>query len=539
MDNNKNFQTEIAKINPTVFWGSVIICLIFYAPMAIFQTEAQAIVNKLMTGITHSLDWMWLMACTAGFVFMVWIAVSRYGNVKLGGKEDKPEFSMFTWLAMLFFGGVGSSLVYWACLEPIWYLWYPPFGLEAFSAEAAGWSLAYGIFHWGFTPYALYGVAALAFSYSYHVRKKPYLYPSYACRGVLGKAVDGWIGKAIDIFVIVGLVGGVGTALGVNIPMYSAIAADYLNVPDTMGLKILFAVLLTSIFGYSAYKGLYGGIAKLSEICAKGIFALVVFILIVGPTFFSLSLYTENLGNLFNNVFKMNLYTDPIGKSGFPQDWTVFYWAWWIAWAMYMGLFIARISKGRTIRQVVSAVMLVGTAACSVFYLTFGSYVVDLKLNKGVPMDEILANMGGPAVVVEVLNRLPLAVVIIPIFLVLMLIFQATSFDSNAYTMAMIGCYKIQDRQEPPKWSRFFWAVMLLFVAIALMLVGGLKVVQLSSVLTSVPVLFILIILAISLVKWLKEDFGGTPEENMLVLEGVVEDNDTVESFEKNSTIKA
>ncbi|KUO50816.1 MAG: choline/carnitine/betaine transporter [Desulfitibacter sp. BRH_c19] len=539
MDNSKNLKPEIAKINPTVFWGSVIVCLIFYVPMAIFQTEAQSIVNKLMSGITHNLDWMWLMTCTAAFIFIVWLAISRYGNVKLGGTDDKPEFSMFTWLAMLFFGGVGSSLVYWACLEPIWYLWYPPFGLEAFSAEAAGWSLAYGIFHWGFTPYALYTLAAIAFSYSYHVRKKPYLYPSYACRAVLGKAVDGWVGKAIDIFVVVGLVGGVGTALGVNIPMYSAIAADYLNVTDTMSLKIIFAVGLTSIFGYSAYRGLYGGIAKLSEICAKGIFLLIVYVLLVGPTFFSLSLFTENLGNLFNNVFKMNLYTDPIAKSGFPQDWTVFYWAWWIAWAIYMGLFIARVSKGRTIRQVISAVMLVGTAACSIFYLTFGSYIVDLTLNKGVAMNEILSEMGGPAVVVEVLNRLPLSVVVIPVFLVLMLIFQATSFDSNAYTMAMIGCYRIQGKQEPPKWSRFFWAGMLLFVAVALMLVGGLQVVQLSSVLTSVPVLFILIILAISLVKSLKEDFGGTPEDKMLVLDYKVEDDEPIVAYDENTSIKS
>ncbi|MFZ5643760.1 MAG: BCCT family transporter [Bacillota bacterium] len=516
---NNGLKTSIAKINPVVFWGSVIVCLIFYTPMVIYQKGAQEIINKMMHAITYSLDWLWLSICFAALGFLFWLAFSSYGNIKLGNSTDKPDFSYFTWVSMIFFGGVGSSIVYWASLEPIYYLQAPPFGLEPFSAEAAGFSLAYGIFHWGLTPWALFALPAIAFSYIYHVRKKPYLYPSYACRGVLGKSVDGWLGKAIDIFVIVGLVGGVGTALGVNIPMYSAITADYLNIEDTLMLKIALTTAITAVFGYSAYKGLYSGIAKLSEFCARGIMALVVFVLLAGPTFFMLSLYTENIGNMLNNFFRMNLYTDPIGKSGFPQDWTVFYWAWWAAWAIYIGLFVTRISKGRTIKQVILTMLLAGTAGCSVFYLTFGSYVVDMTLNQGIQMAQILKEQGGPAIVVSLLNTLPLSILIIPVFLMLMIIFQATSFDSNAYTMAMIGCNKIKDAEEPPKWSRFWWAGMLFFVAVALMLVGGLKVVQLSSVLTSVPILFIMIILTISLMKWLKEDFGDIASRQLLVID--------------------
>ncbi|MEL1134336.1 BCCT family transporter [Desulfitobacterium sp. THU1] len=497
-----------AKVNKPVFWISIIACIVFYVPMMIFQEAAQVPVQKAMHFITYSTDWFFELIILACLVFVIWLAAGRYGNVKLGGPDDKPEFSTFTWVAMMFCGGSGAGLVYWALIEPIWYLKAPPFGLEAFSPAAAQFSLAYGIFHWGFSAWATFAVPAVAFAYLYYVRKKPYLYPSYACRGVIGKAADGWVGKLIDAIVIVGMVGGMATSLGFVIPMLSKISADYFGIADNIQFKLIVCVLFSCIYTWSCYNGLKGGIAKLSDMNMYLTFIILGFVVIVGPTTFMFSLFADNMGALFDNFLRMSLYTDPISKSGFPQDWTVFYWAWWLAWAVYVGLFAARISKGRTIRSLIVNMVCTATGGCMLFYLVFGSYQVDAIMNHGAQIADILANEGGPAVISWFLNSLPFAKVVIPFFIFVMAISQATGVDAASFTMANMACSEVKDGVEPPKWIRLTWAGVLFVATVALLLVGGMQVVQLSSVLTAVPVLFLMVILAVSTVKWLREDFG-------------------------------
>lgn len=501
-------RSKIAKINLPVFWGSAILCILFYAPMVIFQESAKEVIDKVMFVITHSTDWMWESVAFAALVFSLWLAFSRYGNIKLGGRDDKPEFSTFTWIAMMFCGASGAGLVYWAMVEPIFYLQGPPFGIKPMSPEAGSWALAYGIFHWGFSAWGTFTIPAVAFSYMYYVRKRPYLYPSYACRGLLGDCVDGWVGKAIDVLNIIGMVGGCATALGFVIPMISRMTAIFFGVPDTLGVQILVAIVFAAMYGYSCYQGLYSGIAKLADYNTYLSFVIVLFVMIVGPTAFMFSLFSENIGIMFQNFLRMSFYTDPIAKGGFPQDWTVFYWAWWFAWAIYVGLFFTRISKGRTIRELVLNMIITCTCCAALFYLIFGSYAVDMIMNQGIDLGKVLKESGGPGVIAAILQSLPLSSLVIPVFIVVMLISQATGVDAMAYTMSAMACYEIKDEQEPPKWSRIFWATMLLFATIGLLMVGGMKVVQLSSVLTSVPILFITIILALSLYKWIQEDFG-------------------------------
>lgn len=514
-----NSLNKYASINKTVFWGSALVCILFYGPLIIFQQAAQGMVGTLMHVVTRSTDWMWLLVVFAAVIFSLWLAFGPYGRVKLGGPDEKPEFSTFTWFAMMFCGGSGAGLIYWGILEPIYYLKWPPFWAEAFSPQAAQWALAYGIFHWGVSAWATFVIPAVGFSYMFYVRKRPFLYPSYACRGLLGNRVDGWVGRVIDLIMVVGMVGGVATSLGLILPMITNIAASYAGLTDSLGLKLTITALFTCLFGYSCYRGLYSGIAKISSINMYLIFLLLAFVLLSGPTGFMLTLFFDNVGMLLQNFLRMSLYTDPITKSGFPQDWTVFYWAWWFAWAMYMGLFATRISRGRTIKELVLNMLFTATAGCALFYLTFGSYTVDLILNRSVDLATMLKDSGGPAVITYILNTLPIPAVTIPAFLIVMLVSQVTAVDSVSYTLATMSCSEIRDKQEPPKWSRIFWALMLFFATSALFLVGGLKVVQLSSILTSIPVMIVTIILAISLVKWLHEDFGDAVKTKPLTLD--------------------
>nr|WP_243454624.1 BCCT family transporter [Desulfosporosinus fructosivorans] len=499
---------KFARINPVVFWGSVILCVLLYAPMMIYGTDLQPYVAVILKAITYNMDWLWLLFTLGCVIFSFWLAFGKYGNVKLGGTDDKPEFSDFSWLSMMFTGGVGAGLVYWSMAEPLYYLKFPPYWNEAFSGEAAQFAIAYGMFHWGLSAWAIFVPGAITFAYMLYVRKKPYFSPSYACRGVLGDRVDGWLGKAIDIFVVLGLVGGLGTTLGTVIPMMSAVAAGYLGIPDTMTVKVVTTLVISATFTYSAVSGINSGIKKLSELNSWLCMGLLAFVAIVGPTLFLFSFYVDNLGVLITNFFRMSLYTDPITKSGFPQDWTVFYWAWWAAWAMYFGLFVARISKGRTIKNVVLNMMVVTSIGCSLFFLVFGGYAVNLQLNLGVALDMTMKDAGAGAMISQLLHTLPGAVIVIPYFLFVMLIFQATTIDTNAYIISSISCKEVRSDQESPQWTRLFWCALLAVIGLAIMMVGGLPVIQLSSVATSVPIIVIIIILSMSLLKWLKEDFG-------------------------------
>lgn len=523
---DKSNKSLYARINPTVFWGSAIVCFLLYAPMLIYGESLQKYVSTVLKAITYSMDWLWLSFALGCVIFSLWLAFGRYGNVKLGGPNDNKEFSDFSWLSMMFTGGVGAGLVYWSMAEPIFYLKWPPYWGEAFSAQAAQFSIAYGIFHWGITAWAIFVPGAIAFAYMIYVRKKPYYYPSYACRGVLGDRVDGWLGRVIDMFVIVGLVGGLGTTLGTVVPMISAVSAHMVGVEDTMTVKVVVTLVIAAVFTYSAYSGLNRGIKKLSEMNSWLCFGLLLFIMAVGPTLYMLSFYIDSIGVWATNFLRMSLYTDPISKSGFPQDWTVFYWAWWAAWAMYFGLFVARISKGRTIKNVVLNMMVATTIGCSLFFLVFGSYTVDLQLNQGIALDVVLAESGAGAMIVEVLKTLPLTVIVIPYFLFVMLIFQATTIDSNAFIISMIACKEVKNNQESPRWSRLFWCGLLAVIGVAIMTVGGLPVVQLSSVATSVPIIFIIIILALSLRKWLNEDFGDAVKSKILISDYTGEEDD-------------
>ena len=234
---------------------------------------------------------------------------------------------------------------------------------------------------------------------------------------------------------------------------------------------------------------------------------MLIVLFVLGPTSFLLSQYADSIGTLFQNFIRMSLYTDPIAKSGFPQSWTVFYWAWWFAWAMYMGLFVARISRGRKIRTLVLNMLLTTTLGCSVYYMTFGGHTINLIMNKNIDLPAMLEAKGGVETITYVINQMPLAKLVVPILVIVMLISQVTAVDSVAYTMAQMCCDRIEDGQEPPKWTRILMAVTLVLCVFGLLLVGGQRIVQLSSIMTSFPVVFIETIIAISLLKWFKKDF--------------------------------
>ncbi len=513
------------EVNSTVLWGSIILSVLLYVPMMVWQEQAQSIISGLYDGLTSGL-WLWEFIFVLVFLFVMWLGFGRYGNIKLGRTEDKPEFSTFTWLGMIFAAAAGAGMVYFSFIEPIQIVSAPPFFTEPGTAEAAQYALAYGMFNWGPIAWSIFALTGIIFGYYFHVRKKPYLFPSYTCKSVLGKNADGMVGKLIDIFVIVGLVGATATTMGVVVPLLSALTARMTGLEDNLTLQVAVTVIFCLIFGYSAYKGLYSGISKVADLNTYACFALLVFVLVVGPTGFIVSNYCDSIGVLFQNFIRMSFYTDPIGQSGFPQSYTCFYWSWWATYCVFMGLFIARISKGRTVRQIAMAVTFVGAFGTSLFYGIFGGFALDKMMNQGQDLQGMLETIGGQNVVIFLLDQIPLQIVFIPIFFLVMFVFTAATLNAAAYTMAMMGCKAIRDGEEPPKWTRALWSFILMVIAIALLIVGGGNTIQLSAILTSVPILFIVLILMASLLKTMRKDFGNQIAVKEIVLQQIDPDDD-------------
>jgi BCCT family betaine/carnitine transporter len=317
------------------------------------------------------------------------------------------------------------------------------------------------------------------------------------------------------------MVGGLSTSLGLGVPMISTLIGDLFGIEQSTELNIAIIAIWTVIFSASAYMGLYTGIKKLSDWNVYMALALAVFVMIVGPTSFIFSYFSNSLGIMIDSFAKMSFYTDPIQKSGFPQSWTVFYWAWFAATAPFIGLFIARISKGRTIRELIFNVLLWGTIGSWLYFAVFGGYAMNLELTGELSLTTILSEQGGPAVILAVLNSLPFTTIVMVFFIILGFIFLSTSLDSATYVIASIATKKLHHTEEPARWQRMVWGIILAFMAVSLTLIGGLSIVQTSSVLVSIPVVAMYFLLTYSLIKWLKTDFPNGEKQHDIQLKKV------------------
>lgn len=499
------------KVDFKTFFPTLIVLLGVCIPIAINPEAAGKTVNALLAFLTGKFGWMFEFFLLGTFLFLLFLAFGKYGNVKLGGPDDKPEFSYFTWISMLFCSGIGTSLLYWAIIEPIYYLQGPPIGvqpgIEAGSAAAAEWAAAYGMFHWGFSAWAIYAFPTIPIAYALYVKKIPILKMSSACRGLIGKHADGFIGQLIDIAALFGIVGGSGTALGIGVSLISTEINALFGIPDSFFLQVAVILIWMCIFGGSVFLGLYKGIANLSNFTVILCLGLAAYTFVCGPTMYFLNMFANSTGLIIDNFFRLSLWTDPVAKGGFPQGWTIFYWAWWLALAPLMGIFVARISKGRTIRELVVAELVWGTLGCWLYFAIFGGYSLHLELNNILPVSTILAEQGATRAIVEVLKTLPISGLVLFVTLVISFVFSGTTFDSAAYALAAgTSTGEGVATGQPARWFRGLWAALITMVALCLLVVGGLSVLQISSVLVAFPLVPIFVIMMVSALRWIKED---------------------------------
>ncbi|GAK84970.1 choline-glycine betaine transporter [Vibrio ponticus] len=499
-------KDSFSLIDKPTFFGAIGMLLSVVLPLMIFPEQGAEWIAIAKTFMTDKLGFLYLALGLGAFFFMIYVVFSDMGQIKLGDANEKPEFSTVSWAAMLFCGGIGASILYWGCIEWAYYYQSPPFQLEPGSEEAVRWAATYGIFHWGPIAWAIYLIPALPIAYFYYVRKQPVLKVSSALMPVLGETRSkGTAGKIVDVLFIFGLLGGAATSLGLAAPLIGEGLNYLFGIPKNTFSQVMVLLICTAIFAYSSYAGLEKGIKILSNINFWGAMGLLAFILIAGPTIFMLETGLDSIGRMLSNFFVMATWAEPFGGYGsfedthFPQDWTIFYWAWWLVFAPSMGLFVARISRGRTIKQMVSGSIFFGSLGCFLFFMVLGNYGLSLQLSGELDVVGILNAEGATKAIFSMLEALPMGTLVIAVFTVLCIIFTATTFDSISYILASVVQNNVTE--EPMRWNRMFWAFTLSFLPTVLMFMGGLSTLQTAAIVGGLPLLGISVMLMVSAVR--------------------------------------
>jgi BCCT family betaine/carnitine transporter len=493
-------------IDKPTFFGALGLLLVVTVPLIVFPEQGAVWVTLARSFLTEKLGFLYLALGVGAGIFMAFIAFSDIGRISLGHPDEKPEFSTLSWAAMLFCAGIGASIIYWGTIEWAYYYQAPPFQVEGGSVDAARWAAAYGIFHWGPLAWAIYLIPALPIAYFYHVRGRNVLKVSEALLPVLGeRQAHGGIGKLVDVLFVFGMLGGGATSLGLAAPLINEGAHELFGAPRNIATQIIVLIVCTSIFGASAYAGLKKGIQTLSNINLWLALSLLAFVFIVGPTVFMANTGIDSLGRVLSNLIHMATWIEPFGGFGdfadtqFPQDWTIFYWAWWLAFAPSVGLFIARISRGRTIREMIVGAIFFGTLGCSLFFMVLGNFGLYLQLSGQLDVINILNTETPTAAIFAILNQLPMRYFVIGTYTILAVIFTATSFDSISYILASVVQKKLDG--EPMRWNRLFWAFALSIMPITLLILGGLETLQTASIVAGAPLLIVALLLCIAMVK--------------------------------------
>ena len=499
-------MNEKLKVDKQIVIPSILIIILFSGSFLLFNYSDKSILSGIFDFVTNYLGGGYLIFIFLIILLLIYLAFSKAGDIKLGDYE--PEHSTLSWMSMLFCACIGSSILYWGLIEWAYYLMTPPFSIEPMSAAAAEVAVGYTMFHWGVSGWAAYSMAAVIIGYYFYVKKIPSFRISVSCK-LTDENKESMIGKIIDVFIIFGLVSGVAVSVTLGTPMVSEGLKELFGIqPSVMG-NIIISIFWASLFAISAVSGINKGIKILSNINSIMVVCFAIFFMLAGSTVFILNNTVNSLGFMFQNFIKMSFYTDPVGKSGFPQQWTIFYWAWWISYMPIMGLFIANISKGRTIRQVIVGTTVFGSLGCWFLQSIFGGYALDLQLSGKLDTVGNIQKLGDYPAIMALLNTLPFPKATIAVFIILSFIFLTTTCDSSAYILATISTKHIKIGEQPSKISRLFWSVGLIILPVVLFIVGGINTVKLVSIMGSVPLLLILFKMIVSFIKDIKKDMNN------------------------------
>lgn len=490
------------KNSNTVFIVSVVITVLISIWGILGSQSFGDTANVLMEWVTVNTGWLYLLSMLVFVIFALVVAFSKYGSIKLGPDDSKPEFKTISWFGMLFGAGMGIGLVFYGIAEPISHFVSPMDGIAPGSQEAANFAMRASFVHWGVHPWAAYSIIGLGLAYIQFRKNKPGLISSLFIPLIGEERATGSIGKIIDIFAVIATIAGVATSLGMGTMQINSGLNYLFNIPNNVTTWLIIIIVITIIYTWTAVSGIDKGINLISNLNLILAFLCVLIAVIVGPKVMMADTFTATTGDYINMFFKDSLGINPFGSNKWMQGWRIFYWAWWIAWAPFVGTFIARISKGRTVREFIFGVMLAPALASLIWFSVFG--VMGLNLRDVLGMQTLKNMAAHPEIALfEVFSKYPLGVVLSFITIILLCTFFITSANSATFVLSM---FSQNGNLNPSKKKMLIWGILQAVIAFALMLSGGLKALQTASIAAAFPFIFIMLAICVSIIKGFKSD---------------------------------
>lgn len=488
------------RVNRPVFIASALLIVGFIFFGSLFGELAGEVFNQLQSFITHRFRWLFIILMNVAVVFSLYIALSRYGDIRLGHQTEHPEYSLLSWFGMLFSAGIGIGLLYWGTAEPLYHFMAPPMG-QAETVEAAKQAMSISFLHWGIHAWALYCVVALSLAYFHYRRGLPLsirsvLYP------LIGQKIYGKWGHVVDTLAVFGTMFGVVTSLGLGAMQINAGFSNVFGIPNNVPVQLCLIAIITAMATLSVMMGLDKGIKRLSDINIVLTVLLLGFMLFFGPTQFIIDSFIENIGNYVSQLIPLGFWSEAYSNTDWQANWTIFYWAWWVSWSPFVGIFVARISRGRTIREFIFGVLFIPMLLLFFWFTTFGGSAVHMELmgNYGL-IEAVKADYG--SAIFKLIEYYPLTKPLTLVIVVMIMLWFVTSSDSASLVIDMLTA---GGDTNPPKIQRLFWALSQGVIAAVLLVAGGLSALQAVAIIAGFPFAIVVFVMMYCLWRGLTRD---------------------------------
>ena len=488
------------RVNRPVFIASALLIVGFIVFGSLFGELAGEVFSQLQSFITHRFRWLFIILMNVTVVFSLYIALSRYGDIRLGHQTEHPEYSLLSWFGMLFSAGIGIGLLYWGTAEPLYHFMSPPMG-QAETIEAAKQAMSISFLHWGIHAWALYCVVALSLAYFHYRRGLPLsirsvLYP------LIGQKIYGKWGHVVDTLAVFGTMFGVVTSLGLGAMQINAGFSNVFGIPNNVPVQLCLIAIITAMATLSVMMGLDKGIKRLSDINIVLTVLLLGFMLFFGPTQFIIDSFIENIGNYVSQLIPLGFWSEAYSNTDWQANWTIFYWAWWVSWSPFVGIFVARISRGRTIREFIFGVLFIPMLLLFFWFTTFGGSAVHMELmgNYGL-IEAVKADYG--SAIFKLIEYYPLTKPLTLVIVVMIMLWFVTSSDSASFVIDMLTA---GGDTNPPKIQRLFWALSQGVIAAVLLVAGGLSALQAVAIIAGFPFAIVVFVMMYCLWRGLTRD---------------------------------
>ena len=503
--------------------ASLAVVAVMVVGLTVFPEQGVSISHAIMYLLTHTFGSVMQLIALFIFFALIILALSKYGNIRLG--NSKPEYPVVSWVAMMFFCGNGAGTVYWAFLEWGHHFNASPLLHGAQISEAYNYeqSLAYCFYDWGPIAWAMLCVFVIPFAYHYYIKKDDELRFSQLCKYTVGeKAVRGLFGKVVDFLFIFSAIGSVAITAGTSGSTIAATISDLIGIQNSFGLTVAVLLGVTVIYTLTSMSGAAKGMKKISDANVYACLGLLLFIFIVGPSRFILDSIVNAHGISITDFIRMTTWTDPVGATGYPQDWTVFYLIYWFVFGPFTGLFVAKISRGRKIKEIIANMLISGSAGLIFFFGIMGGYQMNLREKGILDVPGMLASCHSEEIALSTMHTLPMSKIAMCVYLFVIILFLATTMDAISQTLSTTVAKKLDENGEPPKPLKFAWCLILCALPIAIYFIGtDINTIKSIVLLTGFPLVIIIAIIYKGILREMVHDFGSKTKEE-IIAEGVL-----------------